>query len=429
MAGGKGTRLVALTKDEIPKPMAPVAGRPIIEWQLSSLKENGITDIIIAAGHLGGKIEEYFGDGGSFGVRLRYHHEAEPLGSAGSLHYIRSMLNEGPFLLTFGDLIFDVDIGRMERFHREKGAEATLFVHPNSHPYDSDLVLAGADGRVTGFEPKGGDRSGRWYDNRVNAGLYILDKAFCRRISEPRKTDLEKDLLHPMAEKGERLYAYASTEYVKDAGTPERIKSAEAELLSGFAASRNLKNRQKAVFLDRDGTLNVYRGLIWRHEDFELYPFAAEAVGRLNRSGYLAIVVTNQPSVARGLCRIEDIDLIHKKMQTLLGREGVFLDDVRFCPHHPDKGYPEENPVYKIECPCRKPGIGLISECTGKYNIDLSQSWLVGDTTTDIRTARNAGLRSVLLLTGEAGKDGKYPDKPDYICRDLLEAAELIGGM
>lgn len=429
MAGGKGTRLVSLTKDEIPKPMAIVAGRPILEWQIRTLRDNGITDIVIAVGHLGEKIIKHFGNGHSLGVNLRYYQETEPLGSAGCLYKIRDMLDEGPFLLVFGDLIFDIDINRMEVFHNSNNAEATLFAHPNAHPYDSDLIVTNTDGLVIHFDSKHNDRSGYWYDNCVNAGLYIFDRSFCERIAALKKTDLEKDILLPMTERGGKIYAYRSPEYVKDVGTPDRISSAEKELLSGYTASRNLKNRQKAIFIDRDGTLNVSHGLIYRQEDFELYPFAAEAVDIINKSGYLAIIISNQPSVARGLCGIKDIENIHKKMKTLLGRAGVFLDDVKYCPHHPDKGYPEENPAYKVKCNCRKPNIGMIKECADKYNIDLSQSWFIGDTTSDIRTGKNAGTGTVLVLTGEAGKDGKYQDEPDYVCANLLEAVKLIGGI
>lgn len=429
MAGGKGSRLTSLTKDEIPKPMAEIAGKPILQWQIEQLKANGIQDIILAIGHLGEKIQNYFGDGKGYGVQIRYYHEEAPLGSAGCLYFVRDMLDQGPFFLVFGDVLFDIDLARMMQFHAEKQAVATLFVHPNAHPYDSDLVKTNDVGRVTGFDSKHNDRSDYWYDNSVNAGLYLLDKTFCNRISAPVKTDLEKGLLIPMAELGEAIYAYRSPEYVKDVGTPERISAAEKELKSGFIAARNLRNKQKAIFLDRDGTINVSKGLVWRAEDFELYPFAAEAIGMINRSGYLAIVITNQPVVARGLCNVEDVENIHIKMKTLLGREGVFLDDIKYCPHHPDKGYPEENPDYKIACRCRKPDVGMIEECVNRYNLDLEQSWFIGDTTVDIQTGINAGLKTALVLTGEAGNDGKFEVQPDLISKDVLEVMNLIGGL
>lgn len=425
MAGGKGTRLFSVTNDEIPKPMARINGKPILEWQIECLKNGGVTELILVTGHLGEKIEEYFGNGEKFGVKITYFREQQPLGTAGSFYYLNNMLVSDCFLLVFGDVIFDVDIGRMERFHNEKKSAATLFVHPNSHPFDSDLVVTDKNGRIVKFDSKNNKRS-YWYDNCVNAGFYLLNKEICNLVKEPTKTDLEKDILIPMAENGGGIYAYRSPEYIKDVGTPERMETAARELAGGFVASKNLKNRQKGIFIDRDGTINRYNGLVYKEGQFTLEDCAPQAIRKINESGLLAIVITNQPAVARGLCGIEDIVNIHRKMGTLLGEKGAYLDDVKFCPHHPDKGYPEENPLYKIPCECRKPKTGMIDDCVSRYNINRESSWMIGDTTMDIQTGKNAGLKTALVLTGEGGKDQKYDVQPDMICNDLLEAVNKI---
>ena len=198
------------------------------------------------------------------------------------------------------------------------------------------------------------------------------------------------------------------------------------DLQSGYIARKSLRQKQKAIFLDRDGTINEKKGLIWKEEQFELEDGAIEAIRKINQSGYLAIVVTNQPVVARGLCQIEDVQEIHKKMETLLGQKGVYLDDIRFCPHHPDKGYPEENPAYKILCQCRKPNTGMLMDCARQYNIDMENSWIIGDSTVDIQTGKNAGIHTALVLTGDAGKDGKYKAVPDLICKNLRQAVDQI---
>lgn len=425
MAGGKGTRLASITKNEIPKPMAIIAGKPILQWQIECLKENGIKDIILIIGHLGNKIKEYFCDGSKFGVNIKYIEEKEPLGTAGSFYYLKEYLTEDYFLLAFGDVIFDVDIERMERFHVEKKSLATLFVHPNSHPFDSDLIDTNDDNKILKFDSKNNIRD-YWYDNCVNAGFYILDREVCNLIEKPMKLDLEKDILMTLAEESKDIYAYSSPEYIKDVGTVERINKAEEEILSGFVKSRNLKNKQKCIFIDRDGTINKHNGLVYKEEDFILEDCTRDAIAKINNSGYLAIVITNQPVVARGLCEIEDVENIHNKMKTLLGKDGVFFDDVVFCPHHPDKGYPEENPIYKVKCNCRKPNTGMIDSCVEKYNIDIGKSWIIGDTTSDIQTGINAGLKTALVLTGEAGNDGKYNVKSDIVSDNLLKAVEII---
>lgn len=425
MAGGKGTRLAAITKDEIPKPMVPVNGKPLLLWQIEELKKNGITDIIMIIGHLGKKIEEYFQDGEKYGVHVSYIREHEPLGTAGAFYYLKDKIVSDYFLLVFGDVFFSVDIQRMEKFYIDHQAKAALFVHPNSHPADSDLVVLDENNKISKFDSKHNVRN-YWFDNCVNAGFYILSKKICDLVEKPCKLDLEKDILMPLVEKKEAVYGYRSPEYVKDIGTVDRIRQTEKDVENGFIEEKCLKNKQTCIFLDRDGTINQYRGLVWKDEDFELEENISDAIKRINQSGKLAIVITNQPSVARGLCQIEDIETVHKKMSTLLGKEGAYLDDVYFCPHHPDKGYPEENPVYKIPCECRKPKTGLIQKAIEQYHIDLSSSWMVGDTTVDIQTGKNAGLHTALVLTGEAGNDKKYDVTPDLVCKDLWEAVEMI---
>lgn len=425
MAGGKGTRLAAITKDEIPKPMVPVNGKPLLLWQIEELKKNGITDIIMIIGHLGEKIEEYFQNGEKYGVHVSYIREHEPLGTAGAFYYLKDKIVSDYFLLVFGDVFFSIDIQRMEKFYIDHQAKAALFVHPNSHPADSDLVVLDENNKIFKFDSKHNVRN-YWFDNCVNAGFYILNKEICDLVKKPCKQDFEKDILIPLVEKEDAVYGYRSPEYIKDIGTVDRIRQTEKDVENGFIEEKCLKNKQTCIFLDRDGTINQYRGLVWKDEDFELEENTSDAIKRINQSGKLAIVITNQPSVARGLCQIEDIETVHKKMSTLLGKEGAYLDDVYFCPHHPDKGYPEENPVYKIPCECRKPKTGLIQKAIEQYHIDLSSSWMVGDTTVDIQTGKNAGLHTALVLTGEAGNDKKYDVTPDLICKDLWKAVEMI---
>lgn len=425
MAGGKGTRLLAVTKDEIPKPMAPVNGKPILHWQIQQLREQGIHKIILVTGHLGNKIQEYFQDGSAFGVKISYVEEQKPLGTAGALSLLPSLLTEESFFLVFGDILFEMDLKRMERFHRKKGALATLAVHPNEHPHDSDLVVCADDARITAFDFNHGVRD-YWYHNCVNAGLYLINRSICEKVPPYKKMDLEQDFLTPLIAKGAAIYGYTTSEYIKDVGTPERIARAEEELNSGFVSQRCLKRLQKAIFLDRDGTINRKNGLIYQEEQFELEDGTVQAIREINRSGYLAILITNQPVVARGLCSMADVEKIHKKLETLLGQEGAYLDGIFFCPHHPDKGYPGENSTYKIPCHCRKPDIGMIEQARKQYHIDLFQSWMIGDTTVDIQTGKNANVQTALVMTGDAGNDGKYERNPEFSASNLKEAVKEI---
>lgn len=187
--------------------------------------------------------------------------------------------------------------------------------------------------------------------------------------------------------------------------------------------------KNKCIFLDRDGTINVYKGLIYKKEDIELEKNAADAIKMINDNEYLCIVVSNQPVVARNLCSLEQAWDINRELEKLLYKaNGAYLDDIYICPHHPHKGYPEENKEYKIECDCRKPKIGMILEAARKYNIDLSESYIIGDTTIDIMTGKNAGLKTVLVKTGLGGQDKVCDVKANFVAKDLLKAIKIIIG-
>ena len=424
MAGGKGTR-IASVNSEVPKPMIPLLEKPILEHQIDCLKKQGYTDIILVVGHLGHVIRDYFADGSSFGVTIDYIVEDTPLGSAGALFLLKERLTED-FLLLNGDIVFDIDIASFLRRHREKGGVATLFTHPNNHPYDSGIIIADGEGRVTNWLHKEDERL--WYRNRVNAGIHLLspkifeDPAGAGIFKELKKTDLDRDVLKPLISTGQ-VFVYDSPEYVKDMGTPDRYRAVTEDMRSGKVQAKNRSRLQKAVFLDRDGTLNRHDGFLTDIEDFTLIDGVAEAIKAINASGYLAIVITNQPVVARGEVTFAELDNIHQKMETLLGREGAYLDAVYFCPHHPHKGYEGEVPELKIECECRKPKPGMILQAARDFHIDLSASWMVGDSDRDVLAGKNAGCKTVLLSDREenVGQTLTCSSVLDFIRQGLLE--------
>lgn len=395
MAGGRGTRLQGVAKD-IPKPMVPVLGRPVLQYQIENLKSSGITELILIIGYLGAAVQEYFGDGKDFGVHIEYIVEKVPLGTAGSFFYLKDKVKED-FILVFGDLILDVDWNRFMAFHRDRRASITLYGHPNSHPGDSDVIVADENGKVVKIEAKNKERP-FYYDNFVNAGLYCITPKLLKDIDIPQKTDLEKTIVSEQIEKG-GVYAYRASEYVKDMGTPDRLYGVVSDMQRGIVPARNLKNKQKAIFLVRDGILNIRKGFLNEKEQFELLPGTAEAIKVINTSVYLAIAVTNQPAAAREGCIFSELENIHKKMQTELGNAGAYVDDIFNCP---------------------------LKRAAEKYNIDLSRSWYIGDTTADIRTGRNAGMRTILIKSGEAGLDGKYDVPPDFEAGTLLDAVDVI---
>ena len=414
MAGGKGTRISSVASD-IPKPMIKIEGVPVLEREIECLKNQGFDDIIITVSHLGNIIMNYFGDGSGispitgkpFDVHIEYYFEKEPLGNAGALFKIKDKLTSD-FLLLNADAMFDVNFNRFVAFHKEKGGLVTLFTHPNSHPYDSGLIISDKNCIVEKWLAKEDERP-KYYRNRVNAGLHVINPKALELLDidvdsigkigangKLVKVDLDRQLLKPLAGTG-KMFCYDSPEYVKDMGTPERYYSVCSDYKAGRVSGKNLKNKQKAIFLDRDGTINKYVGFLRNIDEFELIDGVAAAIRKINESGYLAIVVTNQPVIARGEVSFEELNEIHNKMETLLGKEGAYLDAIYYCPHHPHKGYEGERPELKIDCVCRKPNPGMLFKAAKDFNINLSQSWMIGDGENDVKAGINAGCKTVLL--------------------------------
>jgi D-glycero-D-manno-heptose 1,7-bisphosphate phosphatase len=170
-------------------------------------------------------------------------------------------------------------------------------------------------------------------------------------------------------------------------------------MISGKISRLNMKNKRKAIFLDRDGVINKFIPDIHQISDFELIPGAAEAIQQINKSEYLAIIVTNKPAIAKGWMTKEDLQNMHDKMDTLLGEKSAYIDALYYCPHHPHKGFPGEIPALKINCKCRKPKPGMLFQAAKDLNIDLKNSWIVGDSYQDIQAGVRAGCQTIAIGT------------------------------
>ena len=427
LAGGLGKRLRARLGD-LPKPMIPIGGKPLLEHQVELARQYGFTDIIIFACYRADLIQGHFGSGSGWGINISYVVEPEPLGTAGAVLAGFDQLDEH-FLVLYGDTMVNVDLERIRAKHLASLADATLLLHPNDHPFDSDLVETDAEGWITAFHnrPHPVDR---WFQNLVNAGLYVIRKeslsSWHAGFKTPAPMDFGKDLFPSMLGQRAKLLAYNSPEFIKDIGTPERYDKICAEFANGVIARSSLKAPQRAVFLDRDGTLVEEVGGLTAAEQLNLLPGASEAIRELNHHGWRTVLITNQPVIAKGFCTESEVELVHRKLETLLGREHAFLDRIFYCPHHPEKGFEGERLELKIDCQCRKPKPGMVLQAARELNIDLADSWLIGDATADLETARNAGLKSILVRTGHGGKDGKFSAKPDFTTENVLDAVRLV---
>jgi len=424
LAGGFGTRL----RERIglaPKPMAILAGHHLLEHQINLCRAYGFKNILLLVHYEHSVISGYFGNGEKFGVNLTYQIEDAPLGTGGAIVKALPLMGE-VFLVLYGDTYLDIDLRNIWNAHISSNVDVTLFLHPNDHPQDSDLIKVDNQSMVQSIHAFG-DHKKQLVRNLVNAGLYVCSKNSFDSVELPSgKFDIVKDVFALMIDNGLKLKGYISPEYIKDMGTPARLDKVLADIEGGVPEKLAERNARQAIFLDRDGTINKEVDHLRFGEQIEVITGAAEGIRRLNRSGILAICVTNQPVLARGEISMEGLESVSAHLDYELGLKGAYLDRTYICPHHPDSGYPGENVSLKIVCGCRKPKTGLIDQACSDLNIDRRSSWMIGDTTSDILAGIRAGLKTILVRTGYGGGDSKYLVAPDYVMPDLSSAIDWI---
>ncbi|MCR4881807.1 MAG: HAD-IIIA family hydrolase [bacterium] len=415
IAGGKGTRLGL---KDIPKPMVKIGDKPLLEHQIELAKRYGLTEIFILSGHLANVIEDYFGDGSKWGVKIHHIIEPYPLGTAGAVKLLEGQINDR-FMIFYGDVVMDFDLNSFIEFDKSfENSIGTTIIHPNDHPYDSDLLEINEKNIVTKVLPKPHEE-GMYYQNLVNAAVYIFSPKIFEYIEPEISQDFGKHILKKLVENGETLAGYKTAEYIKDMGTKDRFDKVANDFTSGKVARLNKNNKRPCIFLDRDGVINENMDTSPTAEKFTLINGVSEAIKMINKSDYLSVVVTNQPMIAKGFVTFEQVNNTHKKMETLLGNDGAFLNGIYYCPHHPEKGFEGEIPELKIDCECRKPKIGMFLQAQKDMNIDLKNSWMIGDSERDLLAGKNAGCKTIYISDNK----NRYSD---FIAENLYEAIKII---
>jgi histidinol-phosphate phosphatase family protein len=430
IAGGLGTRAHAMTGDRIPKALLPVGGVPIVFRQMRVLRREGVTRLTVLAGHLGAQLAGPVGaEAHNLGLALDIKVEAELLGTAGCL---AALAPADDVLLVYGDMLFDVALAPLAKFHSDQRALITIVVHPNDHPRTSDLIRE-RDGLVTALLPREIPRA-RDERNLVPAGLYLASADFFARIPQGQKLDMVRDVLPPLVAAGERVAAYNTPEYMRDVGTETRHATAARDLADGTVAALNLANKRPAIFFDVDGVLNEEPGLqgVLKPDDVTLVPGAGAAVAGARNRRFLAVGITNRPQVARGDITFDDLDAILGRLEALLAEQQGMLDRIYVCPHHPDSGFAGEVKALKIRCECRKPGALLFRRAMAELPIDRARSIAIGDSLRDIGAARAASVWAYGIRTGHGCRDAaRYPGgtaaapAPDLMFEDVGEAVRF----
>jgi D,D-heptose 1,7-bisphosphate phosphatase len=375
--------------------MAPINNIPLIERQLLECKKYGFIKILILLHHLPDLIIEHIGNGAKFNLEIKYAIEDSPRGTAGAIFDSLDSLASF-FLVIYGDTYLDVNLRKF--FDSKSSTDSVLtFCHPNSHPFDSDLLVLDSNDKVKKvFRPSiSGEQ---YYKNIVNAALYVMEKqAISSYVPVLGQMDISSELFPSLISSGESIQAYISSEYIKDMGTPDRYKTVNMEVQNGIPSLLSDKAKRRCVFLDRDGVINEEVGHLSNINDFKLLENVSKAIRSLNSAGFLVICITNQPVVARGELTEDGLSLIHMKMEAELGKEGAYLDHIYHCPHHPDGGFSGEITSLKIECECRKPNSGMLVQAIEDFGIDPLKSWMIGDHMRDISAGKAVGARTILV--------------------------------
>lgn len=369
LVGGLGTRLKDLTR-HTPKPMIDVAGRPLLDILLEEAARQGFTDILLLGGYLGAQMLDRYDGKTVRGATVRVLVEPEPLGTGGALRFALPHLAP-QFLLANGDTFFDINLRALAAQVPANGCTMALCTSVQGARYgrvglEGDLVRS--------FHAPGESTHGP-----INGGIYAISRAIVSRIGDG-PVSLEGAIFPALAREG-LLRGAVFDNYFIDIGIPDDLARARAELPALLT--------RPALFLDRDGVLNIDKGYLHRREDFVWIEGARETVRLANDRGWFVFVVTNQAGVARGYYEERDIAILHEFMQQELAASGAHIDAFEYCPHHPDG----TRPGYDKVCDRRKPGPGMIRDLLKAWPVDTARSFLVGDMPHDVAAAETAGLR------------------------------------
>jgi histidinol-phosphate phosphatase family protein len=417
LAGGLGTRLGKAVPGH-QKVVAPVAGRSVLAQVLDQLADAGIRRAVVGVGHLASQVRASLGE--SHGpIAVAYSEEAELLGTAGALRHARDLLASDPVLVLNGDSYVEVNLAAFLAWHRARRAAASILLTTVPDPVRYGTVETDSGGRVLAFREKAPADPAQPEDKRsapawISAGVYLLSRAVIEGLAQRAPSSLERDVFPFLV--GAGLYAYPGGGRFIDIGTPESYAEAQEFFASGRVERAMPREVRPFVVLDRDGTVIVERHYLSDPAGVALLPGAAEGLRAMRRAGLGLVVATNQAGVGRGYFPEERVAEVHARMTELLAADGVVLDGIFYCPHHPD-----------VACDCRKPATGLVRQAVAALGPGAAPVAVVGDKRCDIDLARALAVPGVLVTTGYGTAElAAGAVDPDYVVNSLPEAAAVL---
>ena len=424
LMGGLGTRL-RNGYSKLPKSMADVWGKPFFLYQLRMMKQNGLKNFIFCIGHRGGFIKSFFRRGTRFGAQIKYSYDGRTLlGTAGALKKAGRFL-KNDFMVIYGDSYMDVDYGEVIcAYYRAKkeGKKALLVVFRNKNKYDKSNVVF-KNGRLLKYNKKSTSRDMEYIDY----GISVLHKSLLSGITKDKYSSLSD--FYSRLVRDNLMSGYVVRNRFYEIGTPSSLKEFKKFIYQKIFV------KKRAVILDRDGTLNQHclnaeTGQLdspLKPSEIILLPKVILGLRLLKSLGYTIIVISNQPAAAKGKVSLAEIYQVNNRFKDILAKKGIFIDDFLICPHHPQGSpYTKERFLIK-DCTCRKPKPGLLKIALEKFNLDVPNSYMVGDSYTDILAGKSVRMKTVFL--GDYKCDACQllkGQKADYIFKNLYEFAIFL---
>ena len=389
--GGEGSRLKKITKGQS-KSLVKVNNKRIIDFQIENISRFKTQKIVILNNEKYKSLEKFLNK--KYEENFFFINEKKKLGTGGSLYGLNKV-KEDNFIMFYGDLVFNFDFKKFYEFHRDKKSDLTIVTHPNNHPYDSDLVVTDKDNRVIKFYNKPHKKKN--IGNNCVAGIFAFNKKILKVIKKNKFQDFSKHIIPILLKKKFKVSSFYSREYIKDAGTVDRIKQVQNDIKSRKFHKQNINKKIPAVFLDKDGVLNKQVDSKHYQNIKKIYPNIVKAIKIINAKSYLVVVVTNQPAIAKGIVKETKVLEDFRYLETYLGLRGCYIDRIYYCPCHPDRGFKGEIKKFKRICSWRKPNNGMILHATKKLNIDLKKSVMIGDSEVDYLAAKKSQLNFLLI--------------------------------
>jgi mannose-1-phosphate guanylyltransferase/phosphomannomutase len=371
-----------------PKILMQIGNKKLIDIQLEQIAKSGFKRVTyllgIGASYIIQALEEKKLSS-DHDLEIDWIVESESFGTGGSIIHALEKL-ESQFMVMYGDLLVYAKFDELARQFQESRALFACVAHPTNHMSDSNVLEVDERNKIKTIRLKGLE-SKTPIRNLANTGLYFFTKIVFENF-QTKKLDLDQDVIPALLNQGVEGVALRHKGFVKDVGTPSRLKDVEKKI----ALFEHLTGPRPALFLDRDGVINRQVGHITHRDQLCIFPAIAALIRRFNDAGYLVLVVTNQPVISHGALTLEELDHIHACIDEELAKNGAFIDNYFVCPHHPDTGFPGEIRNLKIACECRKPKTGLIQQSSLVHNLDFKHSIMLGDTWRDKECAASLGI-------------------------------------